>query len=236
MRQVLILAGGKGSRLGKLTQTIPKPLLKFDGKNSTLSILVHKCMKENFDEIIILAGYLPKTIENFHSELDPFVQKRVKVVYEKNFLGTGGAINNAYKHLEEKFLVINGDTLLNINYEAFYNDSDMKLFNACLAIKKFKENSKCYGNIKIDQKHIIGFYEKEEICSKKDQYINLGCYMLTKKIFIKDNIGMELSLEKDILPKLSNEKKVGFCLYNKDFIDIGTPESLILAKEFSYDC
>lgn len=236
MKQVLILAGGRGSRLGHLTEITPKPLLKFDGKNSTLSILVHKCIKEGFDQVMILAGYLPKTIENFYSELEPIIQKKVKVVYEKNFLGTAGAINNVYEHVEDKFLVLNGDTLLNINYDTFYNDADLNLFMACLAIKKVNKESKRYGSLCIKNQYITGFYEKEENDTNKDQYINLGCYMLRKKIFKKENIGKQLSLELDILPVKSKENKVGYCLYNQDFIDIGTPESFLLAKEFSYDC
>lgn len=235
MKQVLILAGGRGSRLGDLTKVTPKPLLKFDGENSTLSILVHKCFKENFEEIIILAGYMPEKIESFLLELDSSIKSRVKVIYETNFLGTAGAINNALEYLDHKFLVLNGDTLLNINYSDFYDRSNMDKFQACLSLKKLDDRSNRYGTIEIKNDYITSFKEKQANQQKKFQYINLGCYMLIKNIFRKEDIGIEISLETDILPKLSEEKKVGFSLFSEDFIDIGTPESYILAKTFSYD-
>lgn len=235
MKQVLILAGGRGSRLGNLTKTTPKPLLKFDGKNSTLSILVHKCFKENFEEIIILAGYLPEKMKNFFLELDSSIKSRVKVIYETDFLGTAGAINNALEYLDDKFLVLNGDTLLNINYSDFYDLSNMVKFQACLSLKKLESSSARYGTIEIDKDYITEFKEKEANQNKKFQYINLGCYMLTKNIFRKEDVGIEISLESDILPKVTAKKMVGYTLYNEDFIDIGTPESYLLAKKFSYD-
>ena len=235
MKQVLILAGGKGTRLGKLTENVPKPLLKFDGTHSTLSILINKCLDENFDEIIILAGYLPEAMQEFHDNLSVPQKKKIKILFEKDLLGTYGAINNAFHHLAAKFLVINGDTLLNFKFDTFYDSTDMKKIDACIAIKKADNNLDRFGTIKLKENLVDTFSEKSTCKDPQDSYLSLGCYVLTKKLFDQNNIGIKSSLEFDLLPKLARNKRMGFVIYKNNFIDIGTPESFLIASEFDRD-
>lgn len=235
MKQVLILAGGKGTRLGKLTETMPKPLLKFDGTHSTLSILINKCLEENFEEIIILAGYLPKAMQEFYDNLSLAHKKKIRILFEKDLLGTYGAINNAFHHLATKFLVLNGDTLLNFNFDVFYDSADMQKLDACIAIKKANDCSDRFGAITLKGNLIDTFCEKSTSNNCHDSYLSLGCYVLTKKLFHHHNIGIKSSLEFDLLPELARNKRMGFAIYENNFIDIGTPDSYLIAPEFDHD-
>ena len=235
MKQALILAGGKGTRLGELTKDTPKPLLKFDGENCTLSILINKCLKEEFDNIIILAGYLPKMMKEFHDSFNEREKSKIKVLYEKELLGTAGAINNASMYLSDKFLVLNGDTLLNFNFGNFFESSDINNRDAFIAIKEASNVSDRFGLIKLNEDYIEAFDEKKSSFENSKYYINLGCYILTKELFKLQEPGRKFSLEFDLFPSLAKKKKIGYSIYQQDFIDIGTPESYSIAKEFNND-
>jgi NDP-sugar pyrophosphorylase family protein len=105
----LILSAGYGTRLGKLTKDIPKPMIEIGGKPIILHIVDHLAL-HNLSELIINVHYLPEVI------IDQ-LQSKALYYYEPKLLGHKGTIFALKKWLEgEPFLVLNGDTLTNLNY------------------------------------------------------------------------------------------------------------------------
>ena len=111
--QVLILAGGRGSRIKKLSNKIPKPLIKFENKD-LLGLIIRNLTKYNFKEIIILAGYKGQQIKKkYHNKLINFV--KIKCVIEKKRMCTWGSVIKNQKLIENDFILINGDTFFDYN-------------------------------------------------------------------------------------------------------------------------
>ena len=107
--QCLILAGGYGSRLGKITKKIPKPLIKINNK-PFIFYLIKNLYRQGVREFIILSYY-----KNFLFEkkiFKKFRNAKIKIIKEKRKLGTLGSIINSKKHLKNSFFVVNGDSFL----------------------------------------------------------------------------------------------------------------------------
>lgn len=110
--QCLILAGGYGSRLGKITKNCPKPLLKINNKPFIL-YLIKNLYRQGIREFIILS-YHKNTSFN-KNIFKRYRDAKIKVIKEKTKLGTLGSIINVKKHIKETFFVVNGDSYFDFN-------------------------------------------------------------------------------------------------------------------------
>jgi NDP-sugar pyrophosphorylase family protein len=190
---VLILAGGRGTRIKKITNKIPKPLIKFN-KKPILSLILQNISKYNFNKIFILTSYKHKKIfSKYHNKLFNLI--RVVCINEKKRLGTWGAIRNIKNKIKKKFIVINGDTIFHAKLEDLLKFK-LKKEDMVMLISKnhsYKENKKL-NNIKLNNK-------KNIIYSKNSSFINSGQYYFSKNIF-RNRFANKTSLENEIIPEL----------------------------------
>lgn len=105
--QAVILAAGKGTRMKELTQSVPKPMLKVDGK----TLIEHKldALPEAVDEVILIVGYHADVIREYFK--DSFGGRRIQYVVQKELNGTAGALWLAKPYLSERFVVMMGDDI-----------------------------------------------------------------------------------------------------------------------------
>jgi NDP-sugar pyrophosphorylase family protein len=118
--KAVILSAGKGERLGQVTQTIPKPMIKLDGK-PILQRNIEWCRSYGVTELFINLHHLPDVITSFFSDGSAF---DVKITYqvEKELLGTSGTIKSFESFLkDEPFLVLYGDNAFDYNLSSFIN-------------------------------------------------------------------------------------------------------------------
>jgi len=226
--QTLILAGGLGTRLQKVVSDYPKPMALIRGR-PFLEYLILQLKRYNLTEIVLCTGYLGEKIKEYFKDGDRW---GVKIEYseEKKPLGTGGAIKLSSDFIkDDNFLVLNGDSYLDINFKELIKFHKLKRALATLALVEINKLNR-YGAVEIDKDyHITSFKEKEGVC--KSNLINGGIYIFHKKIFNFIPEG-KVSLEKDIFPEL-----IGKHFYGKPrrayFIDIGIPEDYTkIQKEF----
>jgi D-glycero-D-manno-heptose 1,7-bisphosphate phosphatase len=218
---VLILAGGRGLRIKRITNQIPKPLIRFNNK-PILTLILNNIAKYNFKKIIILAGYKGSQIyKKYHNKYFNF--NKVECLIEKKRLGTFGAIINVKKKLTPNFIVVNGDTLFNANLEKFlkFNFIKKKIVMMITKNHHYKENKKL-TNLNINKKNKIEM-------SNKKKFINSGTYLISKKI-LKKKLENKSSLETEIIPDLIKNKSAFGIIENKKLIDIGTNKNLLYAK------
>ncbi len=221
--QAVILAAGRGKRMLHLTDNIPKPMVKIDGK----PILEHKLdiLPKEVDEIIFIVGYYGECIMNYFGCC--FKGKKIKYIFQKELNGTGGALHLAKGMLKNKFFVMNGDD--------FYHKQDLKkMLKHNFSILGFKvDNPSRFGVIKTDKKgNMIEVIEFPK--DNKYKLVNTGAFVLNKKFF-----------EYDLIPKKAGDRELGLpqtlAQMSKDhkikvvkaraWYPIGNPEDLEKAEQ-----
>ena len=208
---LVILAGGKGTRIKKLLGKYPKPMLKFNNKHFIQYVLNCNC-KYNFKRIIILCGFRNKI---FFEKLNKKLKNLTKIICikENKLLGTGGALSNLKKLNVKDFVLVNGDTVFNINLNSLIKDLDKNKIGIVALTKNKDQQSKKLFNLSIKNKSLY-FTENSSM-------MNGGVYFFKKSIF-KYIHNKNCSLENEILPKLINSKKIQGKFFTDFFIDIGS--------------
>ena len=221
---LIILAGGKGTRIKKYLNNNPKPLIKIDTSSILDKILFQVC-KYQFRRIFILTGYKSEKIfKKFNNKLINF--NKITCIREKKLLGTGGYIKKNLNQFTKSFYVMNADSYCDFDYNKF---KDLKISNAYGKIILTKNND--YKSNKKLSNLIIDKNNKVKLSNKKNGLMNAGIYFFKRKCFEQKVINnSHISLEDEIiLPLIKDNKILG--LQNKNFfLDIGTPKNLLRAK------
>ena len=221
----IILAGGFGSRLRSVVSDRPKVLAEINGK-PFITFILNKLENEGFKNIILSTGYMGDMIKKTIGE--EYKGLTIKYFKEDKPLGTGGALKNIGKFIKEKnLLVMNGDTLHNINtrklIDSLKGDND-------IILGIYKNDASRYGLLKIDRnKLILSFNEKNN--KNKSGLINIGTYFLNKENLLKYNDDI-FSIENDYFPKRIKDKKLYLQISRGKFIDIGIPEDYFKASKY----
>src|SRR3954465_12878927 len=118
-RQLIILAGGLGSRLKARLGDLPKPMIPIGGK-PLLEHQIELAKRHGFTDIIIFACYRPDIIEGHFADGSRWGVKIVYVI-EKEPLGHAGAVLGGFSSLASRFLVLFGDTMINVDLDRIWN-------------------------------------------------------------------------------------------------------------------
>jgi len=231
INEAIILVGGQGRRLKSIIDDIPKPLAEIAGK-PFLYYVIKKILRANVRRIFLSAGYKAELIKEFI--LKYFPNKNIKIIIEKEPLGTGGALKLSIPFINNDFFfLLNGDSFFNIDINCFTKDSSfIGNYDISITLCKLKNPSR-FGIVEIDKKfNVLCFKEKSK--KKGDRYINTGIYILNKKAIEKKLkiFPDKFSFEKDILENKELELKIIGIPYKANFIDIGIPEDYMRAKRF----
>lgn len=174
--KAVILAGGLGSRLRPFTEIIPKPLLPI-GEKSVLEIQMEHLQKHGFDEIFLATNYKSEYIENFFGDGSRYGVK-LTISKEEKPLGTVGPVTLLKKHLEEPFLVMNGDILTLLNYRNLFDFAISTNANLTVGIKEMVTPFQ-FGNIFFEGDYVTGIQEKPDIKTN----ILAGIYVFKPNLF-----------------------------------------------------
>jgi NDP-sugar pyrophosphorylase family protein len=207
--KAVILAGGMGKRLRPLTDRYPKPLLQVSGVPIILWQL-NWLKQNNITDVVMLVGYLKEKIINYVNYGSRFGMN-IDFVLEKTPLGTGGALKNAKTKLEDeqKFVMINGDILTNLNLRKLFGRVDKEI-KASIAVVPLQSS---FGVIDIaDDDKIQCFREKPLL---DGYWMNAGVYCLSASIF--DYLPDEGNIEATAFPKLAVEGDLKAVRYSDAF-------------------
>ncbi len=224
---LVILVGGRGSRIGKITINTPKPLIKIN-KKPFLDQLIANKLKYEFKRIFLLCSFKKDLFfKKYHNK--KIHKSKIICIDEGSRKDTGGALYLLRNTLKKKFVLINGDTFFDIDMNELFKQN-LKKKIACIALTKINKKQR-----KIKIKNLNLNKKKEVYFSKsKTNIINGGIYLFDRRIFkfIKNR---PQSLENDIFTKLIEKNQVKGLLSKRNFIDIGSYKKLdYLKKNPSY--
>ena len=229
--QVVVLAGGVGSRLRPWTNSIPKPLLPVLDR-TLLEHVVSSLPTDMVDEVVVAGGYKVDQIKAYFDTADvPF---DVRIVPEDEPLGTGGALGNCRDVVSGTFACFNGDIISSLDATSLLDMHRAKGSVGTLGLWEVEDPTR-FGIVGLDETNgITRFKEKpapEEVFSN---LINAGSYIFEDDVFDWMPHGRH-SIERDVFPKLAAEGLLSGVPFEGYFIDAGTPEAWNLAVKASID-
>tara|TARA_B100000959_G_scaffold246504_1_gene272045 strand:- start:1019 stop:1987 length:969 start_codon:yes stop_codon:yes gene_type:complete len=226
---VVVLAGGFGTRLRPWTKKIPKPLLPILDK-SMIEHVVSVLPERLVDRVIIAAGYgIQKMREHFASLDLPY---EIVIVEETEPLGTGGAVVNCKDQLSGGiFCVINGDLITSLRVEEMLDFHTSNGGLATISLWEVEDPSRFgVADYEIRSGKIMRFQEKPPIEEAYSNLINAGTYILDPEIFKLMPEGAH-SIERDVYQDLAHTGGLNGFPFEGWFVDAGTPNSFIEAMQ-----
>jgi len=198
--KVILLAGGFGTRLSEYTKTVPKPMVKINGKPMILHIM-ELYAKYGFKDFYIALGYKGEIIKKFFNK--KFYDWNINLIDTGKNTMTGGRLKRLKKYIKnERFMMTYGDGLSNVNLKKLLK---FHIKNKNLATLTAVRPPARFGVIKLNGQRVNYFKEK----SKLDEgWINGGFFVMEPEFinFIKND---KTYLEKEPLEKVTKKKKLG---------------------------
>ena len=215
------MAGGEGTRLRPLTSNLPKPMLPLANR-PMMEHIVSLLREHGFTEIVVTLAFLPQAIRTYFGDGSEF---GVRMVYatEESPLGTAGSVANARGRLDERFLVISGDVLTDIDLSAIVRFHEERGALATIGLKSM-ENPLDFGIvITRDDGSIERFLEKPTWGQVFSDTINTGIYVLEPEIFDFIPEGRQVDFAGEVFPALLEAEKPLFGYVAEGYWeDVGT--------------
>ena len=227
----IVLCGGAGLRLRSLIGSVPKGMAEVAGR-PFLEVLLQQLRRYGFERVILAVGYQKEVIQQYFGKRALGLE--LEYSPESFPLGTGGAIRNAADLVEtDSVLIMNGDS---------YTDADLGQFvavhreaqaDASVILVPADGRGDC-GSVRIDgNDKVVSFEEKKDRLEASDTwYVNAGIYMVSRPMIDEIPPGIEISLERELLPRwLLQGKCIQGFICMSGCLDIGTPERYRSARD-----
>jgi len=228
-QEIIILAGGLGTRLRSVVSDLPKCMAPVNGK-PFLFYVTDYFKQQGIEKFIFSVGYKHEIIIEYLSKFT-IHDSRFTFQYsiESEPLGTGGAIKKACGYVTGKnVLVGNGDTLFKASAAVLAGFHEAHAADCTLALKPMK-NFERYGAIELNQDHSIKSFSEKKYY--REGLINGGVYILNAEKFLEELLPEKFSFETDYLQAFYNKRKMYGIIQDEYFIDIGIPEDYERAKK-----
>jgi mannose-1-phosphate guanylyltransferase len=239
--QALILVGGEGTRLRPLTSTVPKPVVPLAGQ-PFIGYMLQWLRGHGVDDVLLASGFMSDGVRDVLGDGARY-GLRLRYVDEPQPLGTGGALKYAEDLLDERFFMLNGDVLTDIDLSAQLATHERTGARATLALIEVDDPS-AYGLVRRDESGaVLEFLEKPgaealaaagvpegaALGAAPGGAINAGAYILEREVL--DGMapaGTNISIEREVFPALVGHGLFGY-LAGGYWLDIGTPERYLQA-------
>lgn len=227
--KALILAGGLGTRLRPLTFSMPKPVLPLLGRPLVRHLI--DPLPEEVDTVILAVSYMKDYLERYFQEND--VGREIILVNEDQPLGTGGALKNVSRWLDDAFFAFNGDVICSLDLGNMLASHRSRRGIGTMALWTVDDPS-AFGVVATDGNgRITTFQEKPAPGEAVSNSINAGAYIFEPELLdhIPDGV---VSLEKEVFPHVLHRGLYGFS-FEGYWVDAGTRESFLRAQRTLLD-
>jgi mannose-1-phosphate guanylyltransferase len=224
--QALILAGGEGTRLRPLTSTVPKPVVPLVDR-PFIAFMLEWLRGHGVEDIVISCGHMAAGVRNVLGDGSAF-GVRLRYVEEPQPLGTGGALKYAESLLDDRFFMLNGDVLTDIDLSGQLAQHDSTGTRATLALTPVEDPS-AYGLVRTaEDGRVTEFVEKPAVDQIDTRNISAGAYIIEREVLELLEPEQPASIERDVFPQLVGNGLYG-CVSENYWLDIGTPERYLEA-------
>jgi len=239
--QAVILVGGEGTRLRPLTSTVPKPVVPLVDR-PFISFMLEWLREHGIDDVIMSCGFLATSVRNVLGD-GSGVGVRLRFVEEPDPRGTAGALKFAESMLDERFLMLNGDVLTDIDLSAQMAQHERTGARATLALVPVPDPT-AYGLVHLAEDHsVTDFVEKpgsdqveggaagqrpasrggrDPINQSYTNMISAGAYVLEREVLELVPSDRNVSIEREVWPLLIGNGLYGYPSQSY-WLDIGTP-------------
>ncbi|HWF32211.1 MAG TPA: NDP-sugar synthase [Solirubrobacteraceae bacterium] len=220
--QAVILVGGEGTRLRPLTSTVPKPVVPLVDR-PFIAFMLDWLVTHGIDDVIMSCGFLATSVRNVLGDGSAY-GVRLRFVEEPDPRGTAGALKYAESMLDERFLMLNGDVLTDIDLSAQIAQHERTGAKGTLALVPVADPS-AYGLVHLNEDHSVReFLEKPSADAViETNLISAGAYVLEREILELVPSDRNVSIEREVWPRLVGDGLYGFPSESY-WLDIGTPE------------
>src|SRR4051794_26975296 len=224
------MAGGEGTRLRPLTSNAPKPMLPLVNR-PMMEHIIDLLRLHGIDEIVVTVAFMAKAIQTYFGDGSEF---GVSISYatEETPLGTAGSVRNAMDLLDERFLVISGDVLTDIDLGAIIAFHDEHQAMATIGLAHV-ENPLEFGIvITTDEGRIERFLEKPTWGQVFSDTINTGIFVLEPEIFDYIEADRPVDFSSEVFPKLlAGDLPLYGAIADGYWEDVGTLDSYVRAHK-----
>jgi mannose-1-phosphate guanylyltransferase len=219
--QAVILVGGEGTRLRPLTSTVPKPVVPLVDR-PFIAFMIEWLRRHGIEDVIMSCGFLATSVRNVLGD-GSALGIRLRFVEEPDPRGTAGALKFAESMLDERFLLLNGDVLTDIDLTAQIAQHERTGARATLALVPV-EDPTAYGLVRLhDDNSVSDFVEKPSSDQIDTRMISAGAYVLEREVLELVPPERNVSIEREVWPLLIGQGLYGFPSESY-WLDIGTPE------------
>jgi len=223
--QAVILVGGKGTRLRPLTADRPKPIVPVVDR-PFLAHMLEWVARHGMTDVVLCCGFKSDAVVEVIGDGSRY-GVNVTWVFEPEPRGTAGAVKMAEEHLQERFMLINGDVLTDMDLSAQIAAHERTGAVATLALVPVEDPS-AYGLVRLeDDGRVRGFLEKPKLEDIDTDLISAGAYVLERRVMDMIPAGREVSIEREVWPFLVGEGLHGHVHRGAYWMDIGTPERYV---------
>ena len=213
----LIMAGGLGKRLDPFTRILPKPLIPINDK-PIIEVIIKQFINNGFDKIYVSLNYKADLIVSVLNQIEKKFYKKISFVKEKKQLGTAGSINLIKNKIKDLLFVSNSDTLIDLPYQEVIKYHKLKDLDLTI-ISSIKNFTIQYGVSTLNEN---GLLKKITEKPSNDYLVNIGIYLINKKVINLLDKGKKIDFTDVIKMALDNNLRVGvFPVSDSSWQDIG---------------
>lgn len=225
----IILAGGFGTRLKPLTDSVPKPALKIANR-PVLDYVVGQLAFYGIKNAVFTLGYKPEIIRDICLGYEGIA---ARFTVENKPLGTAGAVKAAEKLLDDVFLVMSGDAISDIDLGAMIA-AHLSSDNAVTVALTTVADPRRYGVARLDGDKIAEFVEKPSD-EGFGRLVNTGVYVADKSVLGLIPPDKQYDFARDLFPELVKKRKLGAFLHGGYWCDVGDKKSFYEANFYMAD-
>jgi mannose-1-phosphate guanylyltransferase len=228
--RAVVLAGGFGTRLRPLTSTRPKQMLPIVN-TPLVERIVERLAQYGVDDVVLSMGYRPDAIVAAYPD-SRCAGVPLTYAIEPEPLGTAGGIAFAARHagIDERFLVVNGDVLTDLDLGALVAFHAARGAEATIHLHPVDDPSR-FGVVPSDgQGRVLAFVEKPPPGEAPTNLINAGTYVLEPSVLDRIPAGQHVSIERETFPALVDAGSLYACDGSTYWIDVGTPQQYLDAQ------